>query len=105
MFDLRGLGLMELMKRSFKKFGEDEMETYAAALAFRGLFSLFPFLLFLVALISFLDLQAFYDWLRSQVALLLPPQAMEQVDGVIVQFQQQKSGLFSIAILLALWTA
>ena len=105
MFDLRGLGLMELMKRSFKEFGEDEMETYAAALAFRGLFSLFPFLLFLVALISFLDLQAFYDWLRSQVALLLPPQAMEQVDGVIVQFQQQKSGLFSIAILLALWTA
>lgn len=105
MFDLRGLGFMGLMKRSFKEFGEDEMETYAAALAFRGLFSLFPFLLFLVALISFLDLQAFYDWLRSQVALLLPPQAMEQVDGVIVQFQQQKSGLFSIAILLALWTA
>lgn len=105
MFDLRGLGFIELMKRSFKEFGEDEMETYAAALAFRGLFSLFPFLLFLVALISFLDLQDFYDWLRSQVALLLPPQAMEQVDGVIVQFQQQKSGLFSIAILLALWTA
>lgn len=105
MFDLRGLGFVELMKRSFKEFGEDEMETYAAALAFRGLFSLFPFLLFLVALIGFLDLQHFYDWLRSQAALLLPPQAMEQVDGVIVQFQEQKSGLFSIAILFALWTA
>ena len=105
MFDLRGLGFVELMKRSFREFGEDEMETYAAALAFRGLFSLFPFLLFLVALIGFLDLQHFYDWLRSQAALLLPPQAMEQVDGVIVQFQEQKSGLFSIAILFALWTA
>lgn len=105
MFDLRGLGFIELMKRSFKEFGKDEMDTYAAALAFRGLFSLFPFLLFLVALVGYLDLQHFYDWLRSQVDLLLPPQAMEQVDGVIVQFQEQKSGLFSIAILFALWTA
>ncbi|KHL69929.1 MULTISPECIES: YihY/virulence factor BrkB family protein [Pseudomonas] len=105
MFDLRGLGFVELMKRSFREFGEDEMETYAAALAFRGLFSLFPFLLFLVAVVGYLDLQAFYDWLRSQAALLLPPQAMEQVDAVIVQFERQKSGLFSIAILFALWTA
>lgn len=105
MFDLRGLGFIELMKRAVKEFGEDEMDTYAAALAFRGLFSLFPFLLFLVAVISYLDLQPFYDWLRSQAALLLPAQAMEQVDTVIIQFEQQKSGLFSIAILLALWTA
>lgn len=105
MFDLRGLGFVELMKRAIREFGEDEMETYAAALAFRGLFSLFPFLLFLVAVVGYLDLQSFYDWLRGQAALLLPPQAMEQVDGVIVQFEQQKSGLFSIAILLALWTA
>src|SRR5690606_28677903 len=105
MFDLRGLGFVELMKRAIREFGEDEMDTYAAALAFRGLFSLFPFLLFLVAVVGYLDLQSFYDWLRGQAALLLPPQAMEQVDGVIVQFEQQKSGLFSIAILLALWTA
>lgn len=105
MFDLRGLGFIELMKRAVREFGEDEMDTYAAALAFRGLFSLFPFLLFLVAVIGFLDLQPFYDWLRSQAALLLPAQAMEQVDAVILQFEGQKSGLFSIAILFALWTA
>ena len=105
MFDLRGLGFIELMKRAVKDFGEDEMDTYAAALAFRGLFSLFPFLLFLVAVIGFLDLQPFYDWLRSHAALLLPAQAMEQEDAVILQFERQKSGLFSIAILFALWTA
>ena len=58
-----------------------------------------------VAVVGYLDLQAFYDWLRSQAALLLPPQAMEQVDAVIVQFERQKAGLFSIAILFALWTA
>ena len=103
--DLRGLGAGELIKCAVKEFNADEMPTYAAALAFQALFSLFPFLLFLMALISFFDLQPFFDWLRDQAALLLPAQAMEQVDKVIVQFQTQKAGLFSFAILVALWTA
>lgn len=103
--DLRGLGAGELIKCAVKEFNADEMPTYAAALAFQALFSLFPFLLFLMALISFFDLQPFFDWLRDQAALLLPAQAMEQVDKVIVQFQTQKAGLFSFSILVALWTA
>ncbi|MBF0676399.1 MULTISPECIES: YihY/virulence factor BrkB family protein [unclassified Pseudomonas] len=103
--DLRGMGIVQLFKCAVKEFSEDEMPTYAAALSFQALFSLFPFLLFLVALISFFDLQPFFDWLREQAALLLPGQAMEQVDKVILQFQSQKAGLFSFAILIALWTA
>lgn len=103
--DTRGIGSVELLKRTFRQFGEDDMSTYASALAYRALFSLFPFLLFLIAMLSFFDLQDFFNWLRDQAALLLPGQAMDVVNPVIDQMQEEKSGLLSVGILLALWSA
>ena len=103
--DLRGLSLVELLKCTVKDFIEDEMPIYASALAFQMLFSLFPFLLFLIALIGFLDLQKFFDWIQQQAALFLPAQAMGPVNEVIAQFQTERAGLFSLGIVLALWTA
>lgn len=103
--DTRGIGLGTLFKRTFKEFSSDDMSTYASALAYRALFSLFPFLLFLMALLGFLNLSDFFAWLREQAALALPAMAMEQVNPVIDQLQEQKSGLLSVGILVALWTA
>lgn len=100
-----GLGPVPLIKRTLKEFNEDEMAIFASALAFQTLFSLFPFLLFLVALLGFLHLEEFFDWIRAQASLLLPPVAMEQVDPVIDQLQQQQGGLLSVGILLALLSA
>ncbi|HCH77409.1 MAG TPA: ribonuclease BN, partial [Pseudomonas sp.] len=105
MLDTRGIGAVTLLKRTFKEFGNDDMSTYASALAYRGLFSMFPFLLFLIALLGFLDLQNFFDWLRMQAELALPPMAMEQINPVIDQLQEQKAGLLSFGIVVALWTA
>ena len=103
--DTRGIGSVELLKRTFRQFGQDDMSTYASALAYRALFSLFPFLLFLIAMLGFFDLQDFFNWLRDQAALLLPGQAMDVVNPVISQMQEEKSGLLSVGILLALWSA
>lgn len=103
--DLQSVKFGTVIKRTVADFINDELPTYTAALAFQLFFSLFPFLLFLVALISVLDLQPFFDWLREQAALMMPQAAMELVDMVIEQMQAQKVGLFSLAILLALWTA
>ncbi|CAM5280878.1 Ribonuclease BN OS=Stutzerimonas stutzeri OX=316 GN=CXK95_16990 PE=4 SV=1 [Stutzerimonas stutzeri] len=94
-----------MLKRTIKEFSNDDMSTYASALAYRALFSLFPFLLFLMALLGFLNLSEFFAWLREQAALALPAVAMEQVNPVIDQLQEQKSGLLSVGILVALWTA
>lgn len=105
LLDLRGMGPVEILRCAAKDFMDDEMPTYASALAFQMLFSLFPFLLFLIALIGFLDLQRFFDWLQQQAALLLPAQAMDTVNAVIAQFQTERVGLFSVGILVALWTA
>ncbi|MBC7210173.1 MAG: YihY/virulence factor BrkB family protein, partial [Pseudomonas sp.] len=103
--DLRGLPLHRVLVRTVKEFIDDEMSTYASALAYQMLFSLFPFLLFLIALIGFLHLPDFFSWLRLQSELVLPPQALEQVNPVIDQLQQSKGGLLSVGIVIALWTA
>lgn len=76
--------------RTVTEFLDDEMPTYASALAYQMLFSLFPFLLFLIALIGFLHLPDFFSRLRLQSELVLPPQALEQVNPVIDQLQQSR---------------
>ena len=105
--DLRGLrlGPWQLLKLTVKEFLDDEMPTYAAALAYQGLFSLFPFLLFLIALLGFLHLPEFFDWLREQAAYVLPGQALEQVNPIIDQLQQRQGGLLSVGIVVALWSS
>ncbi|MBD1588225.1 YihY/virulence factor BrkB family protein [Pseudomonas typographi] len=102
---MRHLPLKTLMVRTVKEFVDDEMSTYASALAYQMLFSLFPFILFLISLVGFLHLPDFFGWLRTQASLVLPPQALDQVNPVIDQLQQSQGGLLSFGILVALWTA
>lgn len=99
------VGVVTLVKQTIKVFNDNDLSTYAAALAYRALFSIFPFVLFLMALLGFLHLPDFFDWLRGQAALVLPPMALDQVNPVIDQLQQSQGGLVSFGILLALWTA
>lgn len=95
----------EVFKCAAREFLADDMPTYASALAYQALFSLFPFVLFLIALIGFLQLPQFFDWLEAQALLLLPAQARDEVLPVIRQLQEQKAGLLSAGILVALWSA
>jgi membrane protein len=102
---LRGLGPVQLIKESVKEFFDDGMTIHASALAYQVIFSIFPFALFLIALLGFLHLPQFFDWLLQQAATLFPQQAMDQVNQVIHQLQQPKGGLLSFGMILALWTA
>lgn len=102
---LRNLSLRQVLVRTVKEFVDDEMSTYASALAYQMLFSLFPFILFLIALIGFLHLPDFFSWLRMQSGMVLPPQALDLVNPVIDQLQTSKSGLLSVGIVVALWSA
>ncbi len=100
-----GVGIGTLGKRSISEFIADEMTTYAAALAYHVLFALFPFLLFLVALMGFLDIPDFFDWLLDQARAALPQQAVGQVEEVVNEIRDEQGGLLSFGIILALWTA
>lgn len=101
----RQLGAISVLKRSAGKFFADDMGTYAAALAFQVIFSIFPFIVFLVALLGFFDLSDFFGWLRLQARYFLPHQALEQLNSVIAEISQPQGGLLSFGIVLALWAA
>lgn len=94
-----------LVKRTVQEFDKNDMSTYAAALAFRALLSLFPFLLFLTATLSFFNLPEFFDWLRSQAAIAFPPMVMEMVDPVLDQLQEENRSVLSISIIMAIWVS
>ncbi|GIZ51631.1 YihY/virulence factor BrkB family protein [Noviherbaspirillum aridicola] len=101
----RARGFFEVARAALRNFIDDDMSTHASAMAYQVLFSIFPFVIFLIALLGFLRVPQFFDWLRQHAEMLVPQQAMPQVNQVIGELQQQQGGLLSIGVLLALWTA
>lgn len=94
------------MIKPIKEFIEDDMASYAAALSFWVFFSLFPFILLLVALLSFLGIPGFFDWLVEQAQTVMPEQAMGQVEETVGQIRAGASGgLLSFVVIVALWPA
>ncbi|MDB5823201.1 MAG: YihY/virulence factor BrkB family protein [Herminiimonas sp.] len=102
---MRGLGMGTVFKQAVVEFGDDDMSTYASALAFQILFSLFPFIVFLIALLGVLQLSPLFDLLRGQAAVILPLAAMEEVNKVISEIQQPSGGMLSLGMVLAIWAA
>ena len=102
---LQGLVPITLVKRTVKYYLENDMLTYASALAFQALFSIFPFLIVLIAMLGILDLMQFFDWIREQAGILLPDAAMDQVERVIDEVQRPRGGLISVGLMVALWVA
>jgi membrane protein len=112
--------ILEVGKRSVLNFFfEHPMATYAAALAYRGLFGLFPFLLILVVLVGALGftdyLDTAMDHARTQPYQHVPKQlepvvepAREQVRpliGMIERAEKRAGGeLLIFGVALALWS-
>ncbi|MGB3329890.1 MAG: YihY/virulence factor BrkB family protein [Thermomicrobiales bacterium] len=103
---LQGVSAVELGKRSVRSFMADDMATYAAALAYSALFSLFPFLIFLIALLGFLHIPEFFTWLLEQGKQALPDSAFSLLEQTVNQIQGRASGgLLSVGIIAAIWGA
>jgi membrane protein len=113
-------GIIDLGVRSVRNFFfEHPMATYAAALAYRGLFGLFPFVLILVVLVGALGFPDFFDramdQARAQSSRYVPQQlepvvepAREQVKpllGMIERAEKQAGGkLLFFGVAVALWS-
>lgn len=93
-------------KRAIKDFMEDDMSTYAAALTYRILLAIFPFLIFLLTMLGALGLQNFFDWLLEQAQNAFPADLYNQVEAIVQQVQGGASGgLLSFGLVAALWAA
>ena len=57
---------MSSLVRAIKKLFDDDMAVYAAALSYQLLLSIFPFMIFLLALLSLLNITELFDWMLKQ---------------------------------------
>jgi membrane protein len=85
----QGTGIIELGERSIRKFFEHRMSTYAAALAYRGLFGLFPFVLILVLLAGALGLSGSIERMIEEARSEPSRQVPQQLEPVVVQGREQ----------------
>jgi membrane protein len=96
----------EVIRRAVADFFDDDMVTYAAALAFHVLLAVFPFAIFLLTLLGATGLAAFFDQLLGQARSTLPADAFAVLDQGITEIRgRPRDGLLSASILLALWAA
>ncbi|RZI44247.1 YihY/virulence factor BrkB family protein [Herbaspirillum sp. HC18] len=103
---LRGLNPFELAMGSAKEFDRDDMMTHACAIAYEVLFSIFPFIIFLIALLGFLELPGFFEWLHGRAQILLPQEALHPVNAVIDEVHRKKSGgLLSFGTIMTIWAS
>ncbi len=99
-------GILEVVKRSIKEFSADDMLTYAAAVSYQVFFSLFPFIIFLLALLGVLNLSGFFDTLLQQSQTVLPQNAFGLVESIVGQVRGQASGgVLSFGAVIALYSA
>ena len=101
--------LLEVSKRSIRKFLRHYMSSWAAALAYHALFAIVPFLALLVVLLWLLGIDnLFIGWLSDQTSSALQGPTAEAVGKWIEQSEDQDlSGWISIAIVsigIAIWS-
>jgi membrane protein len=81
------------------------MDTYASAVAFQMLFAVVPFMIVLIAILGFFDLEWLYQILHEHADTVIPGDAAQIVEQVIAEIEQPAGGLISIVLLIALWLA
>lgn len=103
---LGGLSVKELSRRVWHEMSADNVTGYAAQLAYYFLFSLFPFFLFLAALIGYLPIPDLMQKIMGSLAGVMPGDAMKLVQDTVLELvTNQKGGLLSFGIIVALWSA
>ena len=88
------------------RVSEDDITTPAAAMAYYFFFSMFPMLLFILALASMFPVQGLEEWLLAALGRYLPTEAYTLIEGIVQSLLgTPRSGLLSVGALLTLWTA
>lgn len=90
-----------------QRFALHHMPTLAAGLAFYFLLAFFPFLLFLVSVVSLVPgVEGLIDWLLANAAAFAPPDAYSLIESIVRGvLGRPRGGLVSLGVVLALWSA
>ena len=96
-----------ILKRTFKQFGEDQLTTWAAALTYFGILSLFPMLLAMVSLLGVIGPSATQP-LLDNLSSVAPGPAKDILTNVLTSLEANQGGS-TVALLIglaaAIWAA
>jgi membrane protein len=103
---LGGLSVKELVQRVCAEVQADNCLGQAAQLAYYAIFALFPFMLFLITLVGYLPVPNLTKEIMNLLGKALPTDALSLVqNNVEAIVSDQRSGLLSFGIVLAIWSA
>jgi membrane protein len=91
-------GIIRVVERVVANYFEHRMATYAASLAYRGLFGLFPFMLLLVVLVGMFASPDAFSQLISEIKSQASEQIPERLRPVIEQAREQIKPLEDMAM-------
>lgn len=103
---IKGMHLKDFGKQFFKRFVDSDLSGIAAELSYYFLFSLFPFMVFLVALVAYLPLQGAVQEALVRMDKFMPKEAMGIIqDHLTGLVNQQRPNLLSLGVLATIWGA
>ena len=97
----------QIFKRTFyEAFWKDNCLGMAAQLAYYFLFSLFPALLFLVALASYFPVETLIDDMFRTIGRFMPPEALSIMTDQIKKISEgEEGGLLTVGFLVTIWSS
>lgn len=106
--DMRTLLSFAALKRAVREFQSDDALGLAAQLAYYLILALFPFILFLVAVLDTFSNPEFARTVLVYLQQVLPGEVFDIISGYVDQFLSSDSsapGLLSVGILGTIWAA
>src|SRR4051812_46892564 len=95
----------ELVKRTFSEVLADNCLGLAAQLAYYFFLALFPALLFLVAIVSFIPIEGLLDAITNSLARVMPYEALKLVQDQILKLANNKNGgLLTLGMIGTIWS-
>jgi membrane protein len=99
------LGWGEILVRTGREMLADNCLNLAAQLAYYFFLALFPALLFLVALVSFIPIAGLMDAITGTLARVAPVEVISIVQEQVLKVaHQQKGGLLTLGLVGAIWS-
>src|SRR4029079_10012359 len=99
------IGWPAILKRTAREVMADNCLNLAAQLAYYFFLALFPALLFLVALVSFIPISGLLDAITNTLARVAPRDVISIVQDQILKIAHEKSGgLLTLGMLGTIWS-
>lgn len=101
---LEGMSLYHLIEMYVIGILQGALTTRASSVAFSFFMALFPFALFILTLIPYIEIQGFQEGFMQFISQALPPQTYDAVDAVLNDIINNKySGLLSFGFILSIF--